>query len=76
MKPQKGKVWNRKIDLIEDHYVSVACTDGRTYKGFGAVPCIGEDENGEEVDAIRLDIDDKESVILIESEIESYEIID
>ena len=76
MKPPESGAWNRKIDLIEDHYVNVTCTDGRTYKGFGAIPCIGEDEYGEEVDAIRLDIDDKESVILIEAEIESYEIID
>ena len=41
-------VWNRKIDLIEGHRVSVICNDGRVYEGFGAVPCIGEDENGEE----------------------------
>ena len=51
-------VWNRKIDLIEGHRASVICNDGRTYEGFGAVPCIGEDENGEEADAIRLDLDD------------------
>lgn len=45
-------VWNRKIDLIEGHRVSVICNDGRVYEGFGTVPCIGEDENGEETDAI------------------------
>lgn len=45
-------VWNRKIDLIEGHCVSVICNDGRVYEGFGAVPCIGEDENGEETDAV------------------------
>ncbi len=49
-------VWNRKIDLIEGHRVSVICNDGRVYEGFGAVPCIGEDENGEETDAVRLDL--------------------
>ncbi|MFQ9269438.1 hypothetical protein, partial [Ruminococcus callidus] len=41
-----------KIDLIEGHRVSVICNDGRVYEGFGAVPCIGEDENGEETDAV------------------------
>ena len=46
-----------KIDLIEGHRVSVICNDGRVYKGFGAVPCIGEDENGEETDAVRLDLE-------------------
>ena len=64
-------VWNRKIDLIEGHRVSVICNDGRVYKGFGAVPCIGEDENGEETDAVRLDLDNGHFVILTESEIKS-----
>ena len=45
-----------KIYLIEGHRVSVICNDGRVYEGFGAVPCIGEDENGEETDAVRLDL--------------------
>ena len=69
-------VWNRKIDLIEGHRASVICNDGRTYEGFGAVPCIGEDENGEEADAVRLDLDDGHFVILTESEIKSYQILD
>ncbi len=62
-------VWNRKIDLIEGHRVSVICNDGRAYEGFGAVPCIREDENGEETDAVRLDLDNGHFVILTESEI-------
>lgn len=69
-------VWNRKIDLIEGHRVSVICNDGRAYEGFGAVPCIGEDENGEEADAVRLDLDNEHFVILTESEIKSYQILD
>lgn len=69
-------VWNRKIDLIEEHRASVICNDGRTYEGFGAVSCIGEDENGEEADAVRLNLDDGHFVILTESEIKSYQILD
>lgn len=69
-------VWNRKIDLIEGHRVSVICNDGRVYEGFGTVPCIGEDENGEETDAVRLDLDNGHFVILTESEIKSYKILD
>lgn len=69
-------VWNRKIDLIEGHRVSVICSDGRAYEGFGAVPCIEEDENGEETDAVRLDLDNGHFVILTESEIKSYQILD
>ena len=45
-------------------------------RGFGAVPCIGEDENGEETDAVRLDLDNGHFVILTESEIRSYQILD
>lgn len=41
-----------------------------------AVPCIGEDENGEETDAVRLDLDNGHFVILTESEIKSYKILD
>lgn len=54
-------VWNRKIDLIEGHRASVICNDGRTYEGIGAV---------------RLDFDDGHFVILTESEIKNYEILD
>ena len=52
------------------------CDDGRVYEGFGAVPCIGEDENGEETDAVRLDLDNGHFAILTESEIKSYKILD
>ena len=44
-------VWNRKIDLIEGHRVSVICNDGRVYEG-SELFVHREDENGEETDAV------------------------
>ena len=76
MNPFKNAVWNRKIDLIEDHKAKVVCKNGSTYVGYGAFPCCGEDENGEEVDAIKFDIDSGGSVVLTEDDICSYEILD
>ena len=49
---------------------------GAVYIGYGAFPCVGEDENDEEVDAICFDIDDGSSITLTENDIKSYEILD
>ena len=76
MCPFKDVIWNRKIDLIEGHRAKLICRSGNTYIVYGAFPCVGEDENGEEVDAICFDIDDGSSVTLTENDIESYEILD
>ena len=49
---------------------------GAVYIGYGAFPCVGEDENDEEVDAICFDIDDGSSITLTENDIKSYEMLD
>ena len=52
MSPFKDVIWNRKIDLIEGHRAKIVSKSGAVYIGYGAFPCVGEDENDEEVDAI------------------------
>lgn len=76
MSPFKNVIWNRKIDLIEGHRAKIVSKSGAVYIGYGAFPCVGEDENDEEVDAICFDIDDGSSVAFTEDDIESYEILD
>lgn len=76
MSPFKDVIWNRKIDLIEGHRAKIVSKSGAVYIGYGAFPCVGEDENDEEVDAICFDIDDGSSVAFTEDNIESYEILD
>ena len=76
MCPYKNVIWNRKIDLIENHKAKVVCKNGNVYTGYGAFPCVGEDENDEEVDAICFEIDDSGSVTLTENDIDHYEILD
>lgn len=76
MSPFKNVIWNRKIDLIEGHRAKIVSKSGAVYIGYGAFPCVGEDENDEEVDAICFDIDDGSSITLTENDIKSYEILD
>lgn len=76
MSPLKDVIWNRKIDLIEGHRAKIVSKSGAVYIGYSAFPCVGEDENDEEVDAICFDIDDGSSITLTENDIKSYEILD
>ena len=76
MSPIKDVIWNRKIDLIEGHRAKIVSKSGAVYIGYSAFPCVGEDENDEEVDAICFDIDDGSSITLTENDIKSYEILD
>ena len=66
----------QKIDLIEGHRAKIVSKSGAVYIGYGAFPCVGEDENDEEVDAICFDIDDGSSITLTENDIKSYKILD
>ena len=65
MSPFKDVIWNRKIDLIEGHRAKIVSKSGAVYIGYSAFPCVGEDENDEEVDAICFDID--EAFMLVRS---------
>lgn len=76
MCPYKNVIWNRKIDLIENHKAKVICKNGNVYIGYGAFPCVGEDENDEEVDVICFEMDDGGSVTLTKNDIDRYEILD
>ena len=49
---------------------------GAVYIGYGAFPCVGEDENDEEVDAILFEFDNGGGVTLTENDIDHYEILD
>ena len=69
MSPFKDVIWNRKIDLIEGHRAKIVSKSGAVYIGYSAFPCVGEDENDEEVDAICFDIDDGSSITLTENDI-------
>lgn len=71
-----NNIWTRKIDLLEGKRARVVCKDGDVYIGFGSIPCIGENEDGEEVDAIKFNLGEKRFVVLTEDEIENYEILD
>ena len=48
MSPFKDVIWNRKIDLSEGHRTKIVSKSGAVYIGYGAFPCVGEDENDEE----------------------------
>lgn len=75
MCPYKNIIQNKKIDLIENHKAKVICKNGNVYTRYGAFPCVGEDENDEEVDAICFEMDDGGSVTLTENDIDRYEIL-
>lgn len=75
MCPYKNVIWNRKIELIENHKAKVICKNGNVYIGYDAFPCVGEDENDEEVDVICFEMDDGGSVTLTENDIDRYEIL-
>lgn len=66
----------QKIDLIEGHRAKIVSKSGAVYIGYGAFPCVGEDENDEEVDAILFEFDNGGGVILTENDIDHYEILD
>lgn len=76
MSPFKDVIWNRKIDLIEGHRAKIVSKSGAVYIGYGAFPCVGEDENDEEVDAIQFEFDNGGGVTLTENDIDRYEILD
>lgn len=76
MSPFKDVIWNRKIDLIEGHRAKIVSKSGAVYVGYGAFPCVGEDENDEEVDAILFEFDNGGGVTLTENDIDHYEILD
>ena len=76
MCPFKDVIWNRKIDLIEGHRAKIVSKSGAVYIGYGAFPCVGEDENDEEVDAILFEFDNGGGVTLTENDIDHYEILD
>ena len=76
MSPFKDVIWNRKIDLIEGHRAKIVSKSGAVYIGYGAFPCVGEDENDEEVDAILFEFDNGGGVTLTENDIDRYEILD
>ncbi|WP_302697015.1 hypothetical protein [uncultured Ruminococcus sp.] len=76
MSPFKDVIWNRKIDLIEGHRAKIVSKSGAVYIGYGAFPCVGEDENDEEVDAILFEFDNGGGVTLTENDIDHYEILD
>ena len=71
---------NLQADCVQSRQAGfVRCCpskSGAVYIGYGAFPCVGEDENDEEVDAICFDIDDGSSITLTENDIKSYEILD
>lgn len=69
-------LYNRKIDLLESRKAKVYCFDGSIYKGFGNIPCIGNDKNGEDVDGILFTTDEGKNIILIEDDIEKIEFLD
>lgn len=66
----------QKIDLIEGHRAKIVSKSGAVYIGYGAFPCVGEDENDEEVDAILFEFDNGGGVTLTENDIDHYEILD
>lgn len=76
MSPFKDVIWNRKIDLIEGRRAKIVSKSGAVYIGYGAFPCVGEDENDEEVDAILFEFDNGGGVTLTENDIDHYEILD
>lgn len=76
MSPFKDVIWNRKIDLIEGHRAKIVSKSRAVYIGYGAFPCVGEDENDEEVDAILFEFDNGGGVTLTENDIDHYEILD
>ena len=71
---------NLQADCVQSRQAGfVRCCpskSGAVYIGYGAFPCVGEDENDEEVDAICFDIDDGSSITLTENDIISFEILD
>ena len=66
----------QKIDLIEGHRAKIVSKSGAVYIGYGAFPCVGEDENDEEVDAILFEFDNGGGVTLTENDLDHYEILD
>lgn len=69
-------IYNRKIDLLEGRKAKVFCANGETYIGFGNIPCLGSDKNGEDVDGILFTADDGKDIIFIEDDIEKIEFLD
>lgn len=69
-------MYNRKIDLLEGRKAKVYSSDGNVYEGFGNIPCLGTDKDGEDVDGILFTTNDDKDIIFIEEEIEKIEFLD
>ena len=81
----KGKSENEPVqrcDLEQKNWLDwrtqgkIVSKSGAVYIGYGAFPCVGEDENDEEVDAILFEFDNGGGVTLTENDIDHYEILD
>ena len=71
------KIWTRNIDKIffYDGRVKITTTDGNEYigKSIGDCQC---DENGEDVDGVRIKLENGDEIDLAEYEISSFEYLD
>lgn len=69
-------IWNRKIDQLEGRKAKVFCKDGKVYIGQGGFACIGDDGYGNDIDGVTFKIENGESIIFSELDIEHLEFLD
>lgn len=69
-------MYQRKIDMLEGRKAKVLCNNGNVYIGFGNIPCLGDDGNGNDVDGILFTTDEGKDIIFIEDDIKEIEFLD
>ena len=74
-------MYNRMIDRLEGKRAKVYLKktspyNGAVWTGTGAIPCLGTDANGEDIDGVTFNPDQGGGYILIEEDIEKIEFLD